>query len=475
MRADELDTGLTCCQLYAGEILFFLFKVADSILEPTLRLYIFFLAGEIYGEEGIKSVQTNAAVYLMVYKFAVNLPAIVLGLFCGAWSDKVGRKLPVMFCCFGTILACLFYMSSMMTSPWAGVWLVMAGALLRGSFGKSAVITMALHSYIADVTSLKQRTQGLGRLLGMNYLGYCVGSVVAGLLLENGLYKYSGSFCVAILLSTCCVFIAILCMAESLPVTDTIPLVPAATDSQYGSCSIDDETKRTKRLACLDMEQPFRLQHIRESLSVLFQPRPGSQRCRLVTLFLLMISVQLCKSGESDVTLLYVERSPFEWRDSEYNYLLATDYFSLGIVQILLLPLLTRFCSCSDVMLVFIGLLFKAGRLFLLALSFETWHVFVAVVIGAPLSFIISGLKSMISKSVDELDIGKTFSLLSCGELMANLLGAVLFNNIYAATSFTLFPGFTFVVDLAIHVVMMGVVCVLMGSNCFLQIQTHNK
>ena len=111
----------------------------------------------------------------------------------------------------------------------------------------------------------------------------------------------------------------------------------------------------------------------------------------------------------------------------------------------------------------------------LLALSFETWHVFVAVVIGAPLSFIISGLKSMISKSVDELDIGKTFSLLSCGELMANLLGSVLFNNIYAATSFSLFPGFTFVVDLAIHVVMMGVVCVLMGSNCFLQIQTHNK
>ena len=102
MRMDELDTGLTCCQLYAGEILFFLFKVADSILEPTLRLYIFFLAGEIYGEEGIKSVQTNAAVYLMVYKFSVNLPAIVLGLFCGAWSDKVGRKLPVMFCCFGT-------------------------------------------------------------------------------------------------------------------------------------------------------------------------------------------------------------------------------------------------------------------------------------------------------------------------------------------------------------------------------------
>ena len=448
MTFAEVERELTCCQLYAGELIFFLFKVADSILEPTLRLYIFFLATQLHS--GDEAVQTNAAVYLTMYKFAVNLPAILLGLFCGAWSDKVGRKLPVMLCCLGTILACLFYMASMMTSAWVGLWLVMAGALLRGSFGKSAVITMALHSYIADVTSLKQRTQGLGRLLAMNYFGYCIGSVVAGLLLENAIFKYSGSYSVAILLSTCCVFIAMLCMAESLPV-HTQPPHADCSSTQYGTASggatshtCKEEGERARKVLCLDMEQPFRMRNIRQSLDVLLQKRPGTQRCRLVTLFLLMITVQLCKSGESDVTLLYVQRAPFEWQDWMYNYLLATDYFCLGVVQLLLLPLLTRCCSCSDVTLVFFGLLFKAGRLLLLALSFETWHVFVAVVVGAPLSFIISGMKSMISKSVDELDVGKTFSLLSCGELLANLFGALFFNNVYAATAYSLFPGFMF-------------------------------
>jgi MFS family permease len=78
----------------------------------------------------------------------LNLPALLLGLFCGAWSDRVGRKIPVMLSSFGTIVAVLFYMLSLffITSESAAfIALLFVGAAIRGAFGKATVITMAMH------------------------------------------------------------------------------------------------------------------------------------------------------------------------------------------------------------------------------------------------------------------------------------------------------------------------------------------
>ena len=452
--------GVTSCERHAGEFIFFLFKIADSMLEPTLRLYIYDLTGgsmpAVADEE---AVQTAASMYLMTYKIAVNLPAIVLGLFCGAWSDRVGRKLPVMLCCLGTIIACLLYLGSMMTSSRLAVPLVLLGAFLRGCFGKSAVVTMALHSYIADVTSESERTPSLGRLLAMNYFGYCVGSLLGGALLENQVYKYMGSFCTCILLNTCCVFIAIICMAESVQVQNL--------NSQ--ECTPISQTVKGRKVTqthdVKTLEQPFQWRNMLASLNVLQVKRAGSLRCRLITLFCLIILVQLCKSGEVDVMLLYVERAPLEWAEATYSYLLAADYAAMGLVQLAVLPLLTKCCHCSDNTLIFVGLLFKSSRLLLLTFSTTTWQVFAAVLLGSPLSLIISGIKSRISKTVGEREVGKTFSTLSCGELVANLLGALLFNNVYAATSYSIFPGFTFVLDLVLHFCMMFAVCAVTSED----------
>jgi len=60
-------------------------------------------------------VQATAANYLMYYKLIVNLPALLLLLFCGAWSDRVGRKLPVILSSFGTVIAVIFFMISRVT------------------------------------------------------------------------------------------------------------------------------------------------------------------------------------------------------------------------------------------------------------------------------------------------------------------------------------------------------------------------
>ena len=82
----------------------------------------------------------------MYYKLVINLPAVLLLLFCGAWSDRVGRKLPIILSSFGTVIAVIFFMISRVIDKWTlFLVLVFVGAAVRGAFGKSTVMTMAMH------------------------------------------------------------------------------------------------------------------------------------------------------------------------------------------------------------------------------------------------------------------------------------------------------------------------------------------
>ena len=147
-----------------AEIVFFLFKIGEALLEPAVRLYI--TEGvcrqmvAFHNESWTKcshlseypdqedDLQSTAANYLMYYKLIINLPALLLLLFCGAWSDRVGRKLPVILSSFGTVIAVIFFMISRVTVRWTTfLCLVFIGAAVRGMFGKSTVMTMAMHRY----------------------------------------------------------------------------------------------------------------------------------------------------------------------------------------------------------------------------------------------------------------------------------------------------------------------------------------
>ena len=192
---------------------------------------------------------------------------MILSLFAGAWCDHVGRKIPVVLPCFGTILAVLLYMLSMVCGPDAMLPLVLVGASIRGIFGKSAVITMALHSYVSDVTSKEDRTQKLGQLLAMNYFGYFAGSLLAGALL--GYTTYDVIFCVVVLIMALAVVVGLLLMKESLPQASIID----STDA-----SLKEKARALRK-------SPFHLDHLKEVLEVLRRPRQGRGCLHLLVLF----------------------------------------------------------------------------------------------------------------------------------------------------------------------------------------------
>ncbi len=311
----------------AGEIVFFFFKVADAMLEPSVRLFVYDKACEMVIYPNVSrcdhkddiasddAIQLVASEYLTAYKVLLNAPAILLGCFCGAWSDRVGRKLPILVSCVGTILAILVLLCSMIAdNPRTTLLLTLVGAGIRGAFGRSAVVTMALHSYVTDLTTNEARTRVLGRLLGMNYFGYFVGSILGGGLLD--VVDFDIVFCVAIFVMGLCVFACALFMqngthhyvaSES---SSSIEEDPTAADEDVG----DVDAGTTKQLIKPSVV-PFHPKHIKQSFAVIFRKRDDHLRHVIIILFTALLVQQMCKSGETDFTMLYVEvRSCDSWR-----------------------------------------------------------------------------------------------------------------------------------------------------------------
>ncbi|ELT95312.1 hypothetical protein CAPTEDRAFT_201470 [Capitella teleta] len=428
---------------YAAEILILIFKIAESMLEPSVRLYIYdSVCLESFPDSSTCShlsedasaelqVQRSSAAYIMHYKLLLNLPAMVLVLFCGAWSDRAGRKIPVIITCFGSILAVLLYMSSTYVSPTAPFLpLILIGAAVRGVFGRSAVMTMSLHSYVSDISDAETRTRKISRLVAMSSFGYLIGCMTAGVLIQH--YGFLLVFMVVAILQTTCVLFAVTCMR------DTVKPDPTPTTCQ--------------------------LSQFKDCFRVLVEPRAGRRQQLFLVAFLIVMLQQTCKSGEMDITLLFVSRSPLNWTKAEYGFLLGTDYACLGITAFFLLPLFMRCCHLKDLALTIMGLICKVFRMGFMAFSTTTWNVYFSVAIGGFNAFTNAGMKSIISKTVNNDELGRTFSLLSCGETVANMMGSVLFATLYSATV-DIFPGFAFLVEGGVYVVMAIIVAVTMITS----------
>ena len=61
--------------------------------------------------------------------------------------------------------------------------------------------------------------------------------------------------------------------------------------------------------------------------------------------------------------------------------------------------------------------------------------------------------RSLVSKLVDPTDIGKIFALIAMAETISNLIGSLVFTNLYGVT-YSVYPGLTYFIMAAMYVIM---------------------
>ncbi len=426
------------------DILFLLFRTAEAILEPSIVMYIYHATcmQEYHGQtvcdnlnlypEIENHVQEKTGQVITWFRFLWDFPGLLVLPLCGAWMDQFGRKFAIVLPCLGTILAILCYLLSTVKNV-NFVSLILIGSFLRSFFGGSSVVLLGVLSHISDVSSEASRTSRIGIILSVNSLGNVIGYALLGILFD--VFDFGTVFCVIMALECVCLLGALFLFHDVM------------SSKQEGTCSF-----------------VFSLKHLKEPLGVIYKQRKHGKRWQLLSIITMLMLNQICREGERDVLILYVSRRPLNWKKSFYGYLQMTLFACMGLHTSLLLPFLSYKLMCPDLLIVIIGIIAKMIAVLILAFSNTTWLVFFGAIVATPVAMMITALTSLISKTVEQNEIGKVFAMTQFGEKLSSVIGAMCYPLLYSAVA-SFFPGLPFLINCLLYVIALVIVIVLSCSH----------
>ena len=375
-------------------------------------------------------VQTESARYIMYFVLLYQLPSSFVGLLCGAWSDTVGRKWSALTSPLGAVFTFMcFALSTVVQSERIYIPLILIGAALFGLLGDATA--MSLNSYVTDTSKQEERTVKISKLQAMSSFGTFIGTLMFGGLLE--LLSFTTIFCVLIAINGSCI-------AFTLAFMDNIPPTKNVDDHD----KIDHDDNHPDSHGCTS-NSLFHWNNVTNSIQVLIIARENNGRSQLLVFLVIIMVFQLCKAGEANILVLFVQASPLSFDKSSYGYIRALDFLCLALVVLLLVPQLVMLFNVDDTTLLLIGTLMSIIRLLIVSFSTRTWMVYFGIVIGCPCAMIPTAVKSIISKIVRVDEVGKVFSMFSIIQMLCNILGTLIYTNVYAVT-LNVFRGMSFIV-----------------------------
>ncbi|CAD5120959.1 unnamed protein product [Dimorphilus gyrociliatus] len=361
---------------------------------------------EMYQDEA-KAVDKSRALYIIIYRVLLGIPPFFLGFVCGAWSDKmIGRKLPMIISCLGNFIGAYAIMLDPFVNLPLPMVLAFCGVALTGVLGQTFLMTMACYSYAADVTTSEKRTKKFDMLQAMQYVGSLIGSLIPVFI--SAKWGSDFMFNIVMALSTLGIMIAIF---------------------------LADETVDTKGLTESSKHYLVSFETVKDTVKSLIRNRSSYSRCMLIIFFFSKLIFVMGIASTGDLVQQFTSRKPMLWTLKEYCKWLSIYYGSMGLSAIFILPIVQYFFKLSDMCVVVIGLFIKTIQMICMWLFMTDWRILFAVTaVGSLSATVASTLKSAISKLVDEDEVGKVFSLLTCCEVASSMLGQSILQMVYRET-----------------------------------------
>jgi hypothetical protein len=134
--------------------------------------------------EEAEAVQSAASHLILLSTTSLVIPSIFIAVYLGSWSDRFGRKWPIIFPPFGGVLACVV-LQILAFKPHIPIQWVCLASFLSGLFGGFVSCIMSCMTYVSAIISEENRTVGISRLEAMIFLGGTVGPFLSGSLLQH--------------------------------------------------------------------------------------------------------------------------------------------------------------------------------------------------------------------------------------------------------------------------------------------------
>ena len=384
-----------------------------------------------------------------------------------SWSDLFGRRFTLILpALFSLLVQIIFLYASTELLDQNIIIHILIGALLSGVSGSSSTIISSTHSYLTNHVDKANMTKRLTILEACIFIGGFLGYNLTSLILK---YRPNDKFLIGFPLIA---FIHLLIIF-------------------YVKFYLDDKDERTIKFGNL-----IKFNHFLDTFKVLTKQRPNFRRTKLFMLYYCALSSSFALSVQQILFFTYL-KSYFSWSTDRYSKLQGAISLMNGLSLILFFPViqwcLTKLFNLNslsnsnsnildtqqsqptesiseqpineminqtgqnsldqtlldkidvkiDTIIVALGFFSKFLGLGLLGLIANDEYMYFVPLLFAFNEFAMPGIRSMISKTVDDDEKGKAFGLLSFTRNVCYFTGSFLFKHIYSITK-NFYKGLTF-------------------------------
>ncbi|XP_031830327.2 putative peptidoglycan muropeptide transporter SLC46 isoform X1 [Nomia melanderi] len=393
-----------------------------SVVEQAFFVYKACRVNHGYSEEicsKLKNNETiNSAVQVTVSEFhqynniAGHVVPIILALFSGNWSDRRGRKLPLLLGLIGKCIYSFMIVIISMMETWDLYTVVYAATLPMGILGGNVAIFGSCFAYLSDISSVKERTIRI-IILDVVYLS----TMPTGVALGSYLYTevVNSSYANMFIINTSLLVVAILY---------TLIRLKWQTLSQQQSL-----------LGTNLLTDFFDKKHVAATMKTLTRPRRNHGKMHLWLLLLIMM-LYTFQRDEKPMSYLYTQLK-FKWDVAAFSNFRTFQSTTFVVAMLIGVPVMSKLLGIRDTFIVAIGATSHAlGRIvFVFAKIPIMFYVGAAVAALGPV--VAPVLRSMTSKLVPVEERGKVFAMLSVCDNAVPLFSGVLYSQLYNATIHT--------------------------------------
>ncbi|XP_068215100.1 probable peptidoglycan muropeptide transporter SLC46 [Palaemon carinicauda] len=362
------------------------------------------------------NVQKTTTIYNLYANVLQYLPAVFIVLLLGTWSDKKGRRLPIIISFSGYFLTslCVTAVSYWRTLP--PTYLLLSYLPLAFTGGLMGVYA-AIYPYLTAVTTQRARTTRISFLAVV-----ILGSATLGAASAIPIFKHFGYvavFSAQAIVTGCSILYSLLALKER-PEGD----VPAATRNSEG---------------VLHVLSPS---YLKQTLMVAFKKRTEGRRGDILGHIVIMMTMVFV-AGSLNFVFLYT-RKKFQWDQRAFSiyWIVSTPLSALGMLTIL--PYLSYRWKVDDNIL---GLMGGISMLFsnvIKATAPEPWVMYLGAAVGICLDQVTAASRGAVSKLVDKSEVGAVFAVLGAAEAMIPLASVTIYTYLYNKT-LNFFPGMVFI------------------------------
>ena len=301
-----------------------------------------------YGGNGTSDSVEQSANYIILYgQIANTLPSVLAAVAFGPLSDRFGRKPIMLIISLGAGIQGLGIIGIIHFR--LNVYYFLLTSAISGVTGGFASMLTLCFSYIADVSTLKQRTWRIGVLESMIFLGGGIGQWGGGYWLqerncsfEQPMWLYLGANCLTI------VYVLL--------------LLPE-------SKNIAERLENAKR-------RPTGFSILIQGFRIFFGKVKEYSVWRLWTAALVINIYMLNKAGSALITTFFLLTDPLDWGPETIGIYGLVNQMSHGISLVLILPIFVLI-GLPDALIILIGLAVASSTSVLTGFVKTTWEMFV--------------------------------------------------------------------------------------------------